>query len=96
MLLFEAKSEIDKRLSENLKSDFGKHIPEYFEALELASKCIDAQQRLAHLLNEFWDGLTEADSFSAQLTYDMLRSCSIEAKFDEDGMYLTEEEEADE
>lgn len=86
MLLFEAKSQIDDRLE--LSEDYKCHIPEYFEALEIASKCIDAQIRLAELLNDFTERELKEDTYSAQLTYEMLSSIRFDAKFDEDGMFI--------
>lgn len=83
MLLFEAKNEIDKRLEETMQTDYREHIPEYFEALEIASKAIDAQMRLADMLNDFWNDTKELDTFSARLTYELLSSIRFDWRDEE-------------
>lgn len=72
MVLAEEKAQIDDRLTETLRRDYKHLIPEYYEALEIASKCIDAQMRLADVLNEFWDDAKPTDSFSGKLVYNIL------------------------
>lgn len=91
MLLSEAKKEIDDRLE--LADDYKEHMPEYFEALEIASKCIEAQMRLADTLNDFSEQELDRDTYSARLCYDMLSSIRFDAKFDEDGMFVEEQDE---
>lgn len=91
MLLLEAKAEINERLK--MHDEYKEHIPEYFEALEIAVKCIEAQQRLCDMLNDFWIGLKEDDTFTARLTEDMLMGIRYDAKFDDDGMFIREDEE---
>lgn len=82
MLLFEAKEKIDNVKKEN-------------EALEIASKCIEAQMRLADLLNDLqidlYNEIHEKDMYSIRLVYEMLSSIRFDAKFDEDGMYVDED-----
>lgn len=79
MLLFEAKREIDSRLTEQLKRDYQSMIPEYFEALEIASNCIDAQMRLCDLLNDLYPDLEnevhENDTYSLRLVIELLETC---------------------
>lgn len=92
MLIFEAKSIIESRLE--LKKDYGEHIPEYFEALEIAVKCMDKQIELIDTLND-WDIETEVergDTYSAKLCHDIVRQFSIYAQFDEDGMLMEEDD----
>jgi len=91
MLLFEAKAEIEERLK--LNDEYKNDIPEYFEALEIAVKCIEAQERLADILNDFWADTNEDDMFSAKLTEDMLQGIRYDAKFDDDGVFIREDEE---
>lgn len=91
MLLFEAKAYIDERLA--LSDDYKEQIPEYFNSLEIASKSIEAQIRLSELLNSFFDDLSEEDSFSVDLVYEILSGIRFDAKFDEDGMFIPFEEE---
>lgn len=88
MILAEAKSQIDARLG--LAEDYKANIPEYFEALEIASKCIEAQMRLSDVINEWWDDITEADSLSAMLVYDILKQFMYDAEFDDDGILIEE------
>lgn len=76
MLLFEAKAELEERL--RLQDEYGHELPEYFEALEIASKCIDAQIRLADLLNDFTENELENDTYSAKLCYDILTQCRFD------------------
>lgn len=52
MLLIEAKAEIDARITEAQKTEYYSHLPEYFEALEMASKALEAQMRLANYIND--------------------------------------------
>ena len=89
MLLHEAKELIDDRIE---NCDFKEEIPDYIEALELASRCIEQQMRLCDMLSSFWDDVSEDDSFSASLTHGILLQYSIYAKFDEDGMLIDEED----
>lgn len=96
MLLFEAKKEIDDRLSPELRRDYEKTIPEYFMALEIAQKAIEAQIRLTELLNDWTEDSARRESergetFSPRLCRDMVRQFSIFAKFDEDGILMDEE-----
>ena len=90
MLLREAKELIDDRIK---NCDFKEQIPDYIEALELASRCIEQQARLCCMLNNFWDDVSKDDSFSASLMHGMLSQYSIYAKFDEDGMLIEEDGE---
>lgn len=85
MLIFEAKSIIESRLE--LKKEYGQQIPDYFEALEIAVKCMDKQIELIDVLND-WDIETEIEqraTYSAKLCHDIVRQFSIYAKFDENG-----------
>lgn len=91
MLLFEAKAEIEERLK--LNDEYKNDIPEYFAALEIAVRCIEAQERLADILNDFWADTNEDDMFSAKLTEDMLQGIRYDAKFDDDGMFIREDDE---
>lgn len=81
MLLFEAKAELEERL--RLQDEYVHEIPEYFEALEIASRCIDAQIRLADLLNDFTEREIEQDTYSAKLCYDILNQCRFDWTEDE-------------
>jgi len=72
MLLMDAKNEIDSRLSETIQRDYREHIPEYFDALEIARKCIEAQMRLADILNDWDAGFKEGDSLSYKLVEQIL------------------------
>ena len=82
MLLFEAKHQIDARLDETLQKDYKEHIPEYFEALEIASRCIQAQMELSDVLND-WD-IKDDDRVSGLLCYEILEQFSIYHKEDEE------------
>lgn len=85
MLVYEAKEEIESRLTEALKHDYAKDMPEYFQALEIAVKALDAQIRLIDTLND-WDIETEikrGDTYSASACHDIVRQFSIYCK-DED------------
>ena len=90
MFLREAKELIDDRIE---NCDFKEQIPDYIEALELASRCIEQQVRLCDMLNSFWDDVSKDDSFSASLMHGMLSQYSVCAKFDEDGMLIEEDGE---
>lgn len=68
MLLFEAKREFDERLE--YCAEIKTNIPEYMEAMEIASKCIASQIRLSEILND-WDG-KEDDSYSDSIVKDIL------------------------
>lgn len=81
MLLFEAKSQIDERLQ---KCDFKELIPDYIEALEIVSKCIEAQMRLADVLNDFFADCKETDTFSAKLIYDILEQFRFDFEEEQD------------
>lgn len=83
MLLFEAKAQIDSRLTDAMRADYQKHIPEYFEALEIASKCIEAQGRLADMLNDFVADFRPEDSYSATLVLELLNEIRFDWKIDE-------------
>lgn len=75
MLIFEAQNEIKERLK--LKPDFCKDIPEYFEALEMADKALEAQGRLSDLLNDFMQDSEEHqknDTYSWALVVEFLNS----------------------
>lgn len=76
MLLFEAKAELEERL--RLQDEYGHEVPEYFEALQIASACIDAQIRLADILNSFTEKEIENDMYSANLCYDILNQCRFD------------------
>lgn len=83
MLIFEAKHEIDARLEHC--QDLKENVPEYFEALEIASKCMQKQMDLIELLND-WDIETESkrgDTYSAMLCHDIVRQFSIYADDEE-------------
>lgn len=92
MLLYEAKAEIDERLAHYYKGDMTDlfELKPYIEALEIASESIEAQMRLAETLNDFTERELAEDSYSAKCTYDMLSSIRFDAKFDEDGMFISE------
>lgn len=82
MLIFEAKNIIDERLK--LNEDYKEHIPEYFNALEIASKALDAQLRLADMINDLSCD-REGSTYSQALVLEILNECSIEGgKGDED------------
>lgn len=70
MLLMEAKAEIDARLTEQMQKDYRKQIPWYFEALEIASKCIEKQMELCDQLNDMEQSL-DIDS-AAGVEYSVL------------------------
>lgn len=79
MLMFEAKAQIDERLK--LKDEYKAQIPEYIEALEIASKAIEAQIRLADLLNDFYaedDDKHKDDMYSRALTLELLESIKFD------------------
>lgn len=88
MLIFEALEEI-KAMQVFSSTN------EQKEALEMAQKALEAQQRLCDILNEFWIGLKEDDTFTARLTEDILMGIRWNAKFDEDGMFVREDEDND-
>lgn len=81
MLIFEAKREIDERIK--LKSEYEKFsdVQPYFEALEMASKALEAQNRLADMLNTF-DAEDEEkhkdDTYSRRLTIELLKVASMD------------------
>lgn len=86
MLIFEAMNEIRGRLE--LKEEYKKQIPEYFEALEMAYKALEAQTRLADILNDFYaedEEKHKGDMYSRLLCLELLECC----RFD----YIPEEEE---
>lgn len=91
MLLSEAEKLIKSRMFPTDYADFGEIIKQA-DADVMALRCIEAQIRLQNLLNDFWDGVKEGDTFSTQLVHELISSCSIEAKFDEDGIYIPEED----
>lgn len=102
MLLFEAHDVIGKRkfpkfyedtIVAGTPNDEADSILLQANADIMAMRCIEAQQRVADLLNEFWDNVKETDVFSAHLVYEMARSFSIEAKFDSEGNLLGEDED---
>ena len=102
MLLFEAKDIICKRkfstayekmVASTTPKKEAEEILRQGDADIMAIRCIEAQQRVVDLLNEFWDNVKETDVFSAQLVYEMARSFSIEAKFDSEGNLLGEDED---
>lgn len=104
MLLFEAKDIICKRkfpttyenmVASTTPKEEAEEILRQGDADIMAIRCIEAQQRVADLLNEFWDGIKETDTFSARLVYEMIYGLSIEAKFDADGMVIMEDEAND-
>lgn len=88
MLIFEALEEIKAMQVFSATK-------EQKEALEMAQKALEAQQRLCDMLNEFWIGLKEDDTFTARLTEDILLGIRWNAKFDEDGMFVREDEDND-
>lgn len=92
MLLCDAKAEIDARI-EIIEKDFKDNIPDYLEALKIASRSIEAQIRLTDVLNDFFCGFAENDSISLKLAYGMLKQFSIFAEFDEDGMLIEDDEQ---
>lgn len=51
MILAEAKGIIDSRI-DLIESDYKDQIPEYYEALKIASKCIEKQLDLVTILDE--------------------------------------------
>lgn len=88
MLLFEAKEEIDRSMKfyrgdsrTTLLIDTEKHA----EALEIASKCIQAQMELADILNDFTAAGPENDTFSGQFVCEMLDSVRFDRVEEEDG-----------
>lgn len=70
MLLMDAKAQIDARLTETTGKEYRESIPEYYEALEIASKCIGAQLVLADILND-WE-FKDVDTFSTPLVKELL------------------------
>lgn len=81
MLIFEAKAIIDSRLKFN--EEYKDQIPEYFEALKMASKALEAQCRVADMINDL--NSDKADStYSHDLVMDILAECTMEGKVDED------------
>lgn len=81
MLLFEAAEQFKERLRiEDLKEN----IPEYFEAMEIAVKCIEAQYTIIEYLQSFYDEDEEKhkhDMYSRALVMEFLDSC----RYDYDG-----------
>lgn len=81
MLLFEAKAEIDERLKLAEESNYKEQIPEYIEALEIASKCIEKQIELADLLNDWEQTIDQeierGDMYSVSLCHDIVKQFSI-------------------
>lgn len=69
--LKKAKAEIDERLTSKLREEFGKQIPDYFKALEIASKSIEAQLRLNEMM-EFVSTLNHCEKYSAGIVLGML------------------------
>lgn len=70
-ILTKAKAEIDERLQ---LTDYLKAIPEYYEMLEVAKKCIEAQERLNELLTDINTDLEPKDTCSVGLVRDMLET----------------------
>lgn len=96
MLLFEAKNNIKNRMVGIYESMIGNPIKQLNADL-ISIKCIEAQMRLAELLNDIAPDLTSEshknDTYSIQLVYEMLSTIRFDAKFDDDGNLITEEEE---
>lgn len=72
MLIFEAKAELQERI--DLINSEKYPTGDYLQALEIAVKCLDAQQRVCDLLNDFWCDVKDTDTFSANLVYDIISS----------------------
>lgn len=84
MLLFEAANEFKARLQIN---DYKDSIPEYYEAMEIAVKCIHAQIRLADLLNDFYCENEEHhknDMYSRKLCLQLLESFRFDKDCEDD------------
>lgn len=82
MLLFEAKAQIDERLK---ITDYKEQIPEYYNALEIASKSIEAQIRLAELLNDFIATYNKENRYSEDVVIEFLNEIRFDYQEDEYG-----------
>ena len=70
-LITKAKKEIDARLSDDLRKDYEQSIPEYFQALEISSKALEAQIRLNEMI-ELITALNQGDQYSVRTVRTML------------------------
>lgn len=70
MILAEAKGIIDSRI-ELIESDYMDQIPEYYEALKIASRCIEKQFNLVEILDDLLLG-DKNDSYSRDLVIELL------------------------
>lgn len=95
MLLFEAENHIKSRMCPSDYENMPGNVIDQMQADVIAMQCINAQIRLAELLNSFFDDLSEEDSFSVDLVYEILSGIRFDAKFDEDGMFIPFEEDDD-
>ena len=102
MLLFEALEKIRHR---QFPSDYEQYartchtandeateIIKQAEADLIAIKSIEAQMRLSDLLNDL-NAMKESDMFSLACVLDFLNECRFDARFDDDGMLISEDEE---
>lgn len=95
MFLFEAANEFKERLK---LDDLRENIPEYFEALEIAVKCIEAQYTVIDYLDAFNSENEEehrGDSYSRPLVMEFLNSCRFDYT-DEEPLLIDGQTERDE
>lgn len=83
MTLNEAKKEIQSRLTESLRRDYAKFIPEYFESLEIAVQCMDAQIRVKSMYDALADSVDNDSMLSADILKEMLSHCFYFVSTDE-------------
>jgi len=78
MLLFEAAELFKSRLANN---EYRDEIPEYYEAMEIAVKCIEAQYSIIDYLDAFNsedDEVHKGDMYSRMLVMEFLNSCRFD------------------
>lgn len=93
MLLFEAREKIGSRLAPTHYEQFGvTGAIDQMEADRIAMKSIDAQMRLADLLNDL-NTMKDTDTFSLKCVLDFLNEIRFDARFDDDGILISEDEE---
>lgn len=80
-MIDKAISEIDERLKFSI--DYGKHIPEYFDALVIAKKSMESQKRLIEILEEMKNACNESDSFSYGFVMETINELRWDWKVDE-------------
>lgn len=82
MTLFECVEELESRLTPVMRKDYEKDIPEYFQALELALKCVEKQMELLDFINDFEANFNVNNRYSELAVDEMITQFSIyEEKF---------------